>query len=176
MSLLFFIEMNLEQYSQIADIITGIFSLLFAVFIFVHQIKKDTTTEIKNKNIDWLHKLIIEPKLTLIYGFYDDLIRSSVNLKTHGLTNAAKSRINFNNNDLFEDFENSFTILLLAIDRNLYDKIKDELYELQDYLTTTIFDSNIILSNEVVFNNSCKKPIIENRTKLLQILFNYRGG
>lgn len=158
-----------------ATIFIALFNLIFAVTIFKVKNKKDQTDKESDRKIQWLKSLILDHNLKYFYSFFESLEGELEHLKNANLSDENKQVIDENVADEFIFLRRKFTDSLLAIDRNLYDKILKSADDLQGEITTTIFDPGIKLSHPPKFQESLTEKLTIFKTDVLETLFQYRG-
>ena len=97
-----------DDISKISNIIIAVLTLFLGFYVFIYQRKKDKQNDIesianhkKNIRIKWFKDLIIEPKIELLFQFYDNI---------SGIQQKIKS------NELEEDDKISLITFILSIE------------------------------------------------------------
>lgn len=173
---------NLESLSNLSNVIIAFLTLVLAFYVFVYQRNKDNKsdeeTEInrrKNIKLQWFKEIIIQPKIDLVFNFYDQI-------------NSVKNKIN--GNELNEDekieiinfikkeqsiLRKSFLDLVQHINNELHTDLSQNLDELTDNLTNVISNDELKLKNEVTYNREIRSRIEYSYSEFLAKIFNYCG-
>ncbi|MDI9337175.1 MAG: hypothetical protein QM539_01985 [Alphaproteobacteria bacterium] len=166
---------NIDILSKIGTVTIAILNLCFAIKIFYFKDKKDDKEKEKDRKMQLLKTLILDHNLKHYYSIFDDIKRNVEELKTDNLIEEKKQEEDKCLESSFIQFRNNFYDFLLAIDVDLYNGIKNEADILQAHLTNTIFDAGINLSHQSKFDELITQKISESQSKIIEILFKYRG-
>lgn len=158
-----------------ASVVTIAFSnLLFARKIFSHNDQKDDYKTEKERKIKWLTTLILDHNLVNFYNFFENLDAALEKFKDSSST-VDKTSVNSEIGDEFIVFRRKFIDLLLAVDKDLYDRVLSHSDLLQDKITNIIFDDGINLSHAPKFNECFEEIITTAKTSIINEIFNYKG-
>ena len=164
----------LDTIYKIAMCIIAACNLMFAIFIFRSNKKKNEEEKECDRKIGLLKTVILDHNLKNLYLFYDKLEDNVQGLKDKNLSIEKRTGINESLGELFTWVRRHFIDSLL-VDAILYNMVLDKFDKLQDHITEVIFDEGVNLSHEPKFDTSIEKKIIENQTLILKMLFDYRG-
>ena len=166
---------SLDETYKIAMICIACFNLVFAVYIFVVKNKKDHNTNEKNRRINLLKTLILDNNLKYLYQYFEEIDNETIKLKVANLTIADKRAINDAILEKGKFFRFKFIDSLNAIDNLMYRGFISKIDNLQDGFTESIFDPGINLSHKPMFEEKITKNIVETKTFLIKLLFEYTG-
>lgn len=166
---------NLEIGSKLALVIIAILNLYFAKKFFNFKNVKDDKDKEKDRKIQWLKSLILDHNLKHFYDFFDKLDAELDKLKQDNLTIEDKKEINAKIAEQFVFLRHKFIDMLLAVDNRLYDTFIESSDNLQDHITTAIFDQGINLTHQTKFDEVIKRKLMETKTEFIKCLFGYRG-
>jgi hypothetical protein len=173
---------NLETLGNASNIIIAFLTLILGFYVFVYQRNKDNQsdeeTEInrrKNIKLQWFKEIIVQPKIDLVFTFYEKI-------------NSIKGKIN--GNELNEDekieiinfikkeqsvLRKSFLDLVQHISNELHTELTINVDELTDKLTDVISNDEFKLKNESTYNREIKSKIEYSYSEFLSKIFNYCG-
>jgi cbb3-type cytochrome oxidase subunit 3 len=163
----------LDTISKISSIIIAIFSLFFTAYIFWYQNKKANKNNADSRKRDSLKTIILEHNLTWLFNFFDNIQTEIKVLNTRILTDSEKETLNEKLQDELKNIRLKFTDLLLAVDKNLYDSVKNSLDDLIDELTVYMFDEGINLTYTPKFEEKITSAISKYKTNIIKDLYNY---
>lgn len=161
---------------KIATIIIAIINVLFILYIFLENTKKDNNNNEKNRKINLLKTLILDYNMKYLYDFFDNIKKEADKLKENDLNNDNKNEINNQLLSYGKELRQKFTDPFLAVDPQLYNNIIASIDELLDNMTNNIFDEGINLTHTPKFDELITNKITKTKTKIINILFNYSGG
>lgn len=174
--------LNLETLSNLSNIIIAFLTLVLGFYVFVYQKNKDNKsdeeTEInrrKNIKLQWFKEIIIQPKIDLVFKFYDQI--NSIKSKINGneLNDDEKIEIiNFIKKEQSE-LRKSFLDLVQHINNDLHSELSLNVDKLTDNLTDAISNDEFKLKNEVTYNREIKSKIEYSYSEFLSNIFNYCG-
>lgn len=166
---------TLEFWSNIATIFIAFANLILAIYIFTKKDKKDDVEKEKDRRIQSLKALVLDHNLSKFYNFFDNLDVELIKLKNAEITDNDKANILKNTDNLFIELSRKFTDTLLAVDKLLYDSILNCNDELQKTINDAVGNEGINLSHAPKFDEEINQKVTRFKTKILEILFNYRG-
>jgi hypothetical protein len=174
--------LNLETLSNLSNIIIALLTLVLGFYVFVYQKNKDNKsdeeTEInrrKNIKLQWFKEIIIQPKIDLVFKFYDQI--NSIKSKINGneLNDDEKIEIiNFIKKEQSE-LRKSFLDLVQHINNDLHSELSLNVDKLTDNITDVISNDEFKLKNEVTYNREIKSKIEYSYSEFLSKIFNYCG-
>jgi len=150
-------------------------NLYYVIDIFKTKNKRDDIDKEKDRRINWLKTLVLDHNLKHFYDFFDRLEGELSQLKHAGLTDDQKATIDTNAGDLFIFLRRKFTDTLLSVDDSLYENVLKLTDQLQEHLTTSIFDSGINLNHIPKYDEIINEHLASTKTNILKIIFDYRG-
>lgn len=162
---------TLDKIDKIANIIIALFTLLFSIYIFYITSKKEEKKEEKNRKSDSLKTIILEHNLNNLFSFYESVfeIVNPLSIKTH--SDAEKEKINAELQNALKKLRLEFTDLFLAVDKELYNCIKETTDLLIDDLTIKMFDDGINLSHLPKFEEEITSKISKSKTETVRYLY-----
>lgn len=134
----------------------------------------DTHKE-QNRKLALLKSLIFDHNLNHFYNCFDSLQCHLSELKSDSLNDQNKSSIIERGNSEFITLRKKFTDTLLAVDTNLYKEVMACADELQNQISENAFDQGNNLNHTPKYIECIESPILNTRTKILKILFQYKG-
>lgn len=173
---------NLETLGSISNIIIAFLTLILGFYVFVYQRNKDNKsdeeTEInrrKNIKLQWFKEIIIQPKIDLVFAFYDQINSIKGKINGNELNENEKIEIiNFIKKEQSE-LRKSFLDLVQHINNELHSELSINVDELTDKLTDVISNDEFKLKNEFTYNREIKTKIEYSYSKFLSKIFNYCG-
>jgi len=163
----------LDTISKISSIVIAIFSLFFTFYIFWYQNKKVNENNADSRKRDSLKTIILEHNLTWLFSFFDTIQFETKIINTRVLTDNEKETLNEKLQDELKNIRLKFTDLLLAVDKTLYNSVKDSLDDLIDELTVSMFDEGINLTHMPKFEEKITSAISKYKTNIIRDLYNY---
>ncbi|MBN8837083.1 MAG: hypothetical protein J0I09_07485 [Sphingobacteriia bacterium] len=157
-----------------ATILIAAFNAIFAVKIFYLKDEKDATEKEKDRKIQLLKTLVLDNNVKNYYSIFEEIENSLTRLKQISISQSDKKTIDENLSDLFIKLRYRFYDTLLAVDDQLYESIKLKADDLQTYLTDTIFDQGVNLSHLPKYDMLITQKLVEAKTSMIKILFEYR--
>lgn len=173
---------NLDTLSDIANIIIAFLTLILGFYVFVYQKNKDNDsdekTEIdrrKNIKLQWFKEIIIQPKIVVVFNFYDKINSIKDKINTNDLNDDEKIEIiNFIKKEQ-SHLRKSFLDLVQHINNELYSDLSKNVDRLTDTLTDVISNDEFKLKNEATYNREIKSKIEYSYNEFLSKIFNYCG-
>jgi hypothetical protein len=159
-----------------ATILIALFNAYFAIMIFKVKNKKDDLEKERDRKLQLLKTLILDHSFKNFYETLEEIELELLKLKQPNLSVLNKQVIDSNIQTLFIKLRHKFYDSLLAIEESLYEKIKNKCDELQSHISLTIFDQGVNLSHEPKFDDLISEKLINTRSNIIKILFDYRGG
>jgi hypothetical protein len=174
--------LNLETLSNISNIIIAFLTLVLGFYVFVYQKNKDNKsdeeTEInrrKNIKLQWFKEIIIQPKIDLVFKFYDQINSIKSKINGNDLNDDEKIEIiNFIKKEQSE-LRKSFLDLVQHINNDLHSELSLNVDKLTDNLTDVISNDEFKLKNKVTYNREIKSKIEYSYSEFLSKIFNYCG-
>lgn len=160
---------------KIATISIAALNVFFAVRIFNLKNKKDDSAKEKDRKIQLLKTLVLDPNFKNFYLIFDEIEDELNKLKVNGLTVIQKQAIDATLADLFIKLRRKFYDSLLGIDESLYSNIETHSDVLQNHFTETIFDNGVNLSHSPKFDELITEKLLNTKTNIIKQLFSYRG-
>ena len=164
-----------DRITKISTIVIACCNLFFAVFLWVKKNKRDDKDKERDRKLALLKTLILDHHLADFYDCFKTLNNDVAALKTVNQEEGFKLQVHEKLESSFISLREQFIDLLLAVDQYLYESLLKLSDELQDSLANAIFDEGIVISNEIKFNELIAQPMAETRTRMIRVLFEYRG-
>lgn len=170
---------DISDLSQACIALIGLFFAGYVIFFEITKHKKDAqqTALLHEQNIklQWFKELIVQPNMIHIQSFYDNLLTLKDKIKSNDLTIVEKETINDFVKSELSTFRKSFVDLLFTIDSSFSDKIMENLDNLIDGITEAIFNDELKLKNENVYEKYIGSKISYSKNNLISLIFNYKG-
>lgn len=166
---------TLDTISKIANIVIAGFSLMFTVYIFHHQRKNNNIKNADSRRRDAFQTIILSHNLGCLFTYYNSVQTKANILSCQDLTDIDKENLNGDLQDELKNVRLKFIDLLLAVDVDLYNNVKDELDVLLDSLTESMFDAGINLQHPPMFEEKISGVILRNKTNVVRLLYDYIG-
>lgn len=168
----FTIELNtLDTLVKVANVIVGATTLLLGFYVFVYQRKKEK----KDRKIQWLKDLIIEPRIELITNFFDEVSSIKNQIKSNDLNEEEKIEVLNEVKKSASNFRKDFLMLIQPLTPNLFDEIQNSIDTLTDNITNAIGNDELKLCNDKTFNREIGDKIQKSYRFILQTIFEYDG-
>lgn len=173
---------NLEVLGDVSNIIIAFLTLVLGFYVFVYQREKDNKsdkeTEInrrKNIKLQWFKEIIIQPKIDLVFTFFDNINSIKTHINGNDLNDDEKIEIiNFIKKEQ-SILRKSFLDLVQHINSDLHSELSNNVDELTDKLTDVISNDEFKLKNESTYNREIKSRIEYSYSDFLSRIFNYCG-
>ncbi|HMT28030.1 MAG TPA: hypothetical protein PKD91_02000 [Bacteroidia bacterium] len=169
--------------AKVAQIVIASINLGLAYYIFVYQRRKDfnshrTTISLHESNIklQWFKELVVQPKKHLIDEFFNNLKKIRDKIDKNDLEETRKIEINNFLKSEAQIFRKEFIDFLFLIDANLgaeLQRIIDD--DLVDKITTAIFNEDLKLNNDRVYNKEIGDLIDKAHHKFISSIYHYHG-
>jgi len=166
---------NLDNFDKVANIIIAIFTLLFSIYIYYITNKKEKEKNSKDRKTDSLKTIILEHNLKNLFSFYENVINIMQPISEKKHSDDEKEDINDNLQNTLKQLRLEFTDLFLAVDKKLYDCIKDSTDLLIDDLTNKMFDDGINLSHKPKFEEEITASISKSKTETVKYLYEFNS-
>ncbi|PIE49071.1 MAG: hypothetical protein CSA39_04475 [Flavobacteriales bacterium] len=166
---------TLDKIDKIANIVIALFTLLFSIYIFYISTKKEEKKEEKNRKSDSLKTIILEHNLKNLFSFYESIIEIVNPLSEKKHSDEEKEQINAELQSALKKLRLEFTDLFLAVDKELYNCIKDTTDLLIDDLTNKMFDDGINLSHLPKFEEEITSNISKSKTETVRYLYEFNS-
>lgn len=167
---------TIKNVSAIATLIISITNLILTITLFVLKNKREDSEAERKLKLEWFNKFILDYNLSYFHDFFEKSAVELDNLKTSELSDEVKSKILENVKGYQREFRIHFVDSLLAVDRNLYDKMIHISDKLIDDFTNTAFDPGIKLSHEPKFEEEITIKLTSGKTQMIQELFKFDGS
>ena len=166
-------ESLLDTVSKISSIVIAAFSFFFTIYIFWYQNKKSNENNADSRKRDSLKTIILEHNLTWLFSFFDSIQTELNVLNIKKLTDSEKEALNNKLQDELKNIRLKFIDLLLAVDKHLYESIKNSFDDLIDNLTESMFDEGINLTHKPKFEEKITSSISKYKTDIIKALYDY---
>ncbi|MDM1067408.1 hypothetical protein HXZ88_17655 [Myroides odoratimimus] len=162
----------LDNISKISNIIIGGLTVTLAFYVFVFQKEKDK----KDRKIQWLKDLVIEPNLSKVTEFYNELHKLKEKIDTDSLDNETKQELIEKVKESASNFRKIFLNLIESMAPTLHKNIFDNIDQLSDLLTETISNDELKLTNKKTYERVIESPINSSYSEVLAYIFEYEGN
>lgn len=166
---------SLDNICKIATVFIAVANILWIVYVFFQNKKSTDDRDERSRKIGLLKTLVLDNSMPHLYKFFSDVKAEVEKLKEKNLANATKRNINDVIIELEQKFENDFLDVLLAINDNLYESMKNQADSMVDQFTNAIFDPGINLYVEDKFNDKIASKLVETKRMMIKTLFSYKG-
>jgi ribonuclease HIII len=174
--------LTLSDYSDISQVVIALANLFLAWYVIKYQIGKDSaeknaTARLHEQNLklQWFKELIVQPNLSIIDKFYRNLQSLQNEIKSNELTIEEKERINNFVKAELAIIRKSFVDALLQVDKEFGTVILKNLDTLVDNITNAIFDEELKLKLNTVYEKHIGSKINYSKNSLIGQLYNYKG-
>ena len=165
----------LDVIAKIATVIIAGSNLTLAFFIFRQTKKTNATEKLKDRNIQAFKTLILDHSLKHLYTFFETIETVFKTLEGQENSLAVKQNVDKKLNESISIFRRQFIDSLLAVDTKLYSLFLSKTDEFQALILTNLFDEGINIHVEAKFIEQITTPMINFRTDILKILYNFKG-
>lgn len=167
---------------SIASIIIASLTLVLGWYVFVYQREKDNDNKIetqqlyrKNIKLQWFKEIIIQPKLQLLFDFYESLQELKSKLNKSDINEEEKIEIiNFIKLEQSK-LRKSFLDLIQHVDIELYRNMAVNIDNLTDHLTNCVSNDEFKLNNIKTYEREINSKILISYNDVLSKIFNYCG-
>jgi hypothetical protein len=173
---------SLSDFADLAQVIIALANLFLAGYLFFYQFNKDKKIELQtaklneqNIKLQWFKELVVQPNLASINQFYINLQGIKGRITSNDLSVAQKEEINNFVKDELSGIRKSFVDVLLQVDKSFSDKILENLDELVDTITNSIFNDELKLAVPQIYEKHIGNKISYSRNNLIALLYNYQG-
>jgi hypothetical protein len=175
-------SLTLSDVSSIANILIAALTLFLAYYVFVYQKNKailsEKETEVlhkKNIKLQWFKEIIIQPRIQIVFNFYEQLNNLKNRFKNSELNDVEKiETINFIKIEQ-STLRKSFLDLVQHVNIDLYKSMVENLDGLTDALTVAITNDELKLNNKLTYEREINAKIQKSYNDLLSRIFNYCG-
>jgi hypothetical protein len=196
MAICCWINYNSWEVSDIADIsniIIAIVNLFLAGYIFIYQRAKDKNDNIKqlqneidakkeaislqeqNIRLQWFKELIIQPHISKINLFYNNLYSIEAMLKVKPISDDLKIDTSEFVKANGAALRKSFIDILLSVSPIVHFDIKNNIDVLVDKITSKIIDTGLNLNDKRTFDREIGTLISNSHNDLISLIYNYKG-
>lgn len=165
-----------------AQVIIALANLALAGYVIIYQIGKDKKTDndtakINEQNIklQWFKELIVQPNMEAITTFYSNLHTIDSKINSNDLTNDEKQDINDFVKAELSKLRKSFIDVIFFIDRPFSEQLMTNLDELVDEITNAIFNDELKLKKQEVYEKNIGSKISVSKNKIIAQIYNYKG-
>lgn len=166
--------------------------LLFTVMTYVLQQRQNRLANAEQKEKDRLANLkveelrqqtirlewyrdIVRGQLEFVYSTFEELYRQRETIRTSDLTEEEKSHLSEAYKKAVAKLRNGFLERILFVHKPTYDTLKAELNKLTDDLVVAIFDDELKLSKDTVYEREIGSRIRRCQQQFFKTLYAYRG-
>lgn len=164
----------LDPIAKIATIVIASLNVVLTIFIFFINFRKNNADKEQDRKLQLFKTFVLDHNLNEFYSFYTNLENTLLQLKMESLTDVDRQRIIDESESHFIKLSRNFIDSLLAIDKELYQKVLDQLDLFQEELNTSISDKGIVLSHQPKYDEIITNKMSRSKTSILTILYNYR--
>lgn len=165
----------LDTLYKVSMIIIAICNFIFSFYIFIYRNSKEDKDKESNRKLGLLKTLVLDHKLSVLYNKFSEISNETKILLARKMSDQEKSILDEKLAEIFIDLRHEFVLLLSAIDEALYKNTLANLDDLQEKLTTALFDSGINLDVNSKYNDYIQEPINSIQILIIEELFNYKG-
>jgi len=167
---------------SIASIIIASLTLILAWYVFVYQRENDNENKIQAQNLhrsniklQWFKEIIIQPKLNLLFEFYERLQGLKTMLNKSELDEEKKIEIiNFIKLEQSK-LRKGFLDLIQHVDIELHNKLAVNIDKLTDHLTNCVSNDEHKLNNSKTYEREINSKLLASYNNVLSEIFNYCG-
>jgi hypothetical protein len=184
---------TISNIADLANIVIASLTLCLGYYVFVYQTRKDKKDKIEQAtkeqiekqsnlmlmeqsiNLQWFKELIIQPHLQDVNNFYENLHTLNQRFVSNTLTDDQKIEIVSFIKEEQACLRKKFVDVLLKINPNLYNDILNNLDDLVDGITVSVYDEGFNYSHKPTFEREIGSKIIYSRNNLIATIFNFKG-
>jgi hypothetical protein len=179
--------------SEFTNIVIAIANVALASYVFIYQIRKDkknelaqtekeqldriTVLDLQEQNIRllWFKEIIVQPHLTNVNLFYQNLHSIEEKLSKSTISEEIKAdTLEFIKSECSK-IRKSFIDILRTVNPELYNDIKNNIDSLLDHITGKLFDAGLNLNDKRTFEREVGSKISYSHNDLISKLYNYKG-
>lgn len=172
----------LSIFGSLANIIIALLTLILGWYVFICQKEKDNENKIetlqlhrKNIKLQWFKEIIIQPKLQLMFDFFEALQELKTMLNKSDIDENKKIKI-INYIKLEQSkLRKGFLDLIQNVDVELYNKLAINIDTLTDHLTNCVSNDEYKLNNIKTYEREINSKILASYNDVLSKIFNYCG-
>jgi hypothetical protein len=184
---------EVSDIADISNIIIAIVNLFLAGYIFIYQRAKDKNDNIKqlqneidakkeaislqeqNIRLQWFKELIIQPHISKINLFYNNLYSIEAMLKVKPISDDLKIDTSEFVKANGAALRKSFIDILLSVSPIVHFDIKNNIDVLVDKITSKIIDAGLNLNDKRTFDREIGTLISNSHNDLISLIYNYKG-
>jgi hypothetical protein len=167
---------------SVSNIIIASLTLILGWYVFVYQREKDNENRIatqqlhiKNIKLQWFKEIIIQPKLQILFDFYEKLQELKSMLKKSDIDEEEKIEIiNFIKLEQTK-LRKGFLDLIQNVDTILHKKLAINIDNLTDHLTNCVSNDEYKLNNIKTYEREINSKILASYNDVLSKIFNFCG-
>jgi len=175
-------EFGLKELSQIAQVIIAIANLGLGYYVFIYSRGKDQRSEKHSSNLyeqnirlQWFKELVLQPNQITIKRYFDNLEKLQDLINPNKLDSQDRQNLSLYIKTETAYYRKNFVDLLKGIDQQLANDVKENMDNLFDSLTKSLFDPNINLKNSITYEKEIQSKIASSYNNLISLIYNYKG-
>lgn len=149
----------LDTLCKIATVIIAAVNIIFAVFVFRKNRKRELT-----------RALILDYSIKHFYQYFEDIDKELIQLKDRNTTQEGKRDIEKKLQSYGRSFEQKFIDLFLRIEPEMHKSIKNKIDDMNGKIVEAMFNEGINLYIEPQYNEKIATPVIVTKSELLKLL------
>lgn len=149
----------LDTLCKIATVIIAAVNIIFAVFVFRKNRKRELT-----------RALILDYSIKHFYQYFEDIDKELIQLKNRNTTQEGKRDIEKKLQSYGRSFEQKFIDLFLRIEPEMHKSIKNKIDDMNGKIVEAMFNEGINLYIEPQYNEKIATPVIVTKSELLKLL------
>ena len=149
----------LDTLCKIATVIIAAVNIIFAVFVFRKNRKRELT-----------RALVLDYSIKHFYQYFEDIDKELIQLKDRNTTQEGKRDIEKKLQSYGRSFEQKFIDLFLQIKPEMYKSIKNKIDDMNGTIVEAMFNEGINLYIESQYNERIATPVIVTKSELLKLL------
>ncbi len=167
---------------SIASIIIASLTFVLGWYVFVYQREKDNENKIetqqlhrKNIKLQWFKEIIIQPKVHMLFEFYESLQELKSMLNKSDIVEEEKIEIiNFIKLEQ-SNLRKGFLDLIQHVDIELHKNMAINIDNLTDHLTNCVSNDEFKLNNIKTYEREINSKILNSYNDVLSKIFNFCG-
>jgi hypothetical protein len=172
----------LSIFGSLANIIIALLTFILGWYVFIYQREKDNENKIetqqlhrKNIKLQWFKEIIIQPKIQLMFDFFEALQALKTMLNKSDIDENEKIEI-INYIKLEQSkLRKGFLDLIQNVDVELYNMLAINIDSLTDHLTNCVSNDEYKLNNIKTYEREINSQILASYNDVLSKIFNYCG-
>lgn len=174
--------LELSDFADLSQVIIAVINLFLAFYLLVYEKRKDSKNDNQasllnkqNIRLQWFKDLIIQPNISKVNDFYDNLFLLKNRVQVTTFTQSEKIVVNNEVKDGMASLRKSFIDIITPIDRPLSNDLLANVDDLVDKITEALFNTSINLCVDSEYERHIENRISNSKNTFIAKLFSYEG-